>query len=128
MNEKGRVPANGKTARKSRKEPGTNEKPTDRRIRFRAAIEAFTQERLDAKLAEDDPRRDALVEQHQSVTWLADAARRAGQIQAVTHSLKPIHPDARGSNLYFPPDTLPRHAEIGSSDGAHRREDRGSGN
>ncbi|WP_043690882.1 type I-F CRISPR-associated protein Csy1 [Luteimonas huabeiensis] len=84
---------------------------------FRASIETFIRERLDAKLdklADDDPRRDALIQQHQPATWLADAARRAGQIQAVTHSLKPIHPDARGSNLYCPPDTLPRHAEIGT--------------
>src|SRR5690606_9082262 len=35
-------------------------------------------------------------------------------IQAVTHSLKPIHPDARGTNLYVEPRTLPPLAELGS--------------
>jgi len=90
---------------------------TTGQVELRAAIEAFIQERLDAKLdklADDDPKRQALIQQHQPVTWLEDAARRAGQIQAVTHSLKPIHPDARGSNLYRPPHTLPRHTEIGT--------------
>ncbi len=90
---------------------------TDRQAMFRAAIEAFLQERLDAKLvklADDDPKRDALIDQHRPENWLPDAARRAHQIQAVTHSLKPIHPDARGTNLYCPPATLPARAEIGT--------------
>ena len=89
----------------------------DRRTRFRAAIEAFLQERLDAKLdklADDDPKRDALIQQHRPDTWLPDAARRVAQIQAVTHSLKPIHPDARGTNLYCRPSTLTAKPEIGS--------------
>lgn len=88
-----------------------------RQAGFRAVIDTFVQERLDArldKLTDDDPRREALLRQHQLPVWLEDAARRAVQIQAVTHSLKPIHPDARGTNLYCPPGTLPRHAEIGS--------------
>lgn len=68
-----------------------NEDPIDRRLTFRAAIEAFTQECLDAKIAADYPRRDALIQQHQPVTWSANAARRAGQIQTVIHSPKPIH-------------------------------------
>lgn len=94
-----------------------SEIPMDRRARFRAAIDAFLQERLNAKLdklADDDPKRDALIQQHRPDTWLPDAARRVGQIQAVTHSLKPIHPDARGSNLYCPPASLNPHAEIGT--------------
>ena len=37
-----------------------------------------------------------------------------GQIQAVTHSLKPIHPDARGTNLYVEPASLPPLQELGS--------------
>jgi len=89
----------------------------DRRARFRAAIDAFLQERLDAKLdklADDDPKRDALIQLHRADTWLPDAARRVTQIQAVTHSLKPIHPDARGTNLYCRPSVLTAHAEIGT--------------
>ena len=84
---------------------------------FRTAIEAFLKERLDAKLdklADDDPKRDALISQHRYTLWIDDAARRVAQIQSVTHALKPSHPDARGSNLYKPPATLPAHAEAGS--------------
>lgn len=84
---------------------------------FRSAIEAFLKERLDAKLdklADDDPKRDALIAQHRYTAWIDDAARRVAQIQSVTHALKPTHPDARGSNLYKPPVTLPAHSEAGS--------------
>tara|TARA_R110002167_G_scaffold366359_1_gene595141 strand:+ start:5015 stop:6370 length:1356 start_codon:yes stop_codon:yes gene_type:complete len=36
------------------------------------------------------------------VNWLTDAARRAGQIQLVTHAQKFTHSDAKGSSLYAP--------------------------
>lgn len=84
---------------------------------FRALIAAFLKERLDAKrdkLPDDDPKFAALAAQYERRTWLADAARRVGQIQAVTHALKPIHPDARGSNLYCAPADLFSHDEVGS--------------
>lgn len=85
---------------------------------YREAIHAFLQERLDAKLeklkADEEGKRAELIAQHQPTAWLEDAARRVQQIQAVTHSLKPIHPDARGTNLYVEPRTLPPLAELGS--------------
>ncbi|MCL7715818.1 type I-F CRISPR-associated protein Csy1 [Stenotrophomonas mori] len=84
---------------------------------FRAAIDQFIQDRLVAKLdklADDDPKRTELFAQHQRATWLEDAARRVRQIQAVTHSLKPIHPDARGTNLYLPPTHMRQLDEVGS--------------
>ncbi|MCA6215895.1 type I-F CRISPR-associated protein Csy1 [Ideonella sp. B7] len=74
-------------------------------------------ERLNSKLeklAEDDPKRAELQAQYQPAVWLEDAARRVGQIQAVTHSLKPIHPDAKGSSLYREPSALPPLDEMGS--------------
>lgn len=89
----------------------------DRRSEFQNAIARFLQERRDAKLEKltpDDPKRDELIAQFIPETWLDDAARRVGQIQAVTHSLKAIHPDARGTSLYRPPDQLPVRDEIGS--------------
>lgn len=89
----------------------------DRRGTFRAAIERFLQERLASKLdklAADDPKRSELLVQYAPAAWLADAARRVAQIQTVTHSLKPIHPEARGTNLYCPPTSLPSHREVGS--------------
>lgn len=84
---------------------------------IREVIERFMKERFDAKaekLATDDPKYQALVEQFQRDTWLNDAARRVSQLQVVTHSLKPIHPDAKGSNLYVPPESLAKHKAVGS--------------
>ncbi|MBT2774468.1 type I-F CRISPR-associated protein Csy1 [Halomonas sp. ISL-60] len=66
------------------------------------------------KLLPDDPKYQALVEQFQFDNWINDAARRVGQLQVVTHSLKPIHPDAKGSNLYAPPESLINHRLVGS--------------
>lgn len=80
-------------------------------------IETFLRERFDTKaekLAEDDPKRQALVEQFAFEAWIDNAARRVSQLQVVTHSLKPIHPDAKGTNLYVPPETLTRHNLVGS--------------
>lgn len=84
---------------------------------IRSAIERFLQERLDTKLnplPPDDPKRQALLERFSSKTWIADASRRVGQIQAVTHALKATHPDARGTNLYQPPASLHTHPLVGS--------------
>jgi CRISPR-associated protein Csy1 len=88
-----------------------------RRALFRAVIEQFLQERRDAKLDKlpaDDPKYEALTAAFERDTWLESAAYRVGQIQAVTHTLKAIHPDARGTNLYADPAELHPHAEVGS--------------
>lgn len=71
--------------------------------RVRAAIHAFVAERLASKLDklkpdEDEKRRD-LEAAHEPTAWLADAARRVTQLQLATHTVKPIHPDARGTNI-----------------------------
>ncbi len=90
---------------------------TGRPAAIRASIESFLSERLDTKLKglpDDDPKRATLAAQFVFSTWIADAARRAGQIQLVTHALKGGHPDARGTSLYAPPAGLPQHPEIGS--------------
>lgn len=85
---------------------------------YRSAIEAFLQERLQEKLKK---LKDDEAEKGQSImaaftydAWLADAAKRVEQIQAVTHSLKPIHSDARGTNIYAHPATLPTLTVLGS--------------
>ncbi|WP_422102902.1 type I-F CRISPR-associated protein Csy1 [Vreelandella sp.] len=88
-----------------------------RAAEIRSGIKAFLKERFDTKaekLAPDDPKYQALVEQFQFDTWINDAARRVGQLQVVTHSLKPIHPDAKGSNLYAPPESLNNYSLVGS--------------
>ncbi len=91
--------------------------PNERQAELRSLISDFLTERLNGKLeklAEDDPKRAELQAQFIPATWLEDAARRVGQIQAVTHSLKPIHPDAKGSSLFREPSALPPLAEVGS--------------
>jgi len=61
------------------------------------------QDRLQPKLDKlndgDEEARQKLLASHQPHTWIADAARRVGQIQQVTHALKFAHPDAKGSSL-----------------------------
>ncbi len=91
--------------------------PTKRQIELRLLIENFLSERLKVKLENltaDDPKRDALREQFVLTTWLEDASRRVAQIQAVTHSLKAIHPDAKGSSLFCNPRSLYPIKEVGS--------------
>lgn len=91
--------------------------PTTSPPSWRSTIAQFIRERLQAKLdklKDDDPKRAELLAQHQYAAWIEDAARRAAQIQAVTHSLKPIHPDARGTNLYVEPNSLPPLDVLGS--------------
>ena len=91
--------------------------PSGRQAELRSVIADFLSERLNAKLeklAEDDPKRSELLTQFVSTAWLEDAARRVGQIQAVTHSLKPIHPDAKGSSLFREPLSLAPIPEVGS--------------
>lgn len=88
-----------------------------RQAALRLLISEFLSERLNGKLDKlkpDDPKRDELRHDFVPAVWLEDAARRVGQIQAVTHSLKPIHPDARGSNLYAPSSALPAISVVGS--------------
>lgn len=88
-----------------------------RAAELRSLIWRFLSERLNGKLEKlnaDDPKRTELQHQLEPATWLDDAARRVGQIQAVTHSLKPIHPDAKGSSLFCDPAEMPALIELGS--------------
>ena len=70
------------------------------------AIQSFIQSRLQLKLdklkEEQHDERERLLAAHEPETWLADAARRVSQIQQVTHAIKYIHPDARGTSLFNP--------------------------
>lgn len=90
---------------------------TGRQAELRAVVLDFLSARLNAKLEklpDDDAKRSELEAQFEPAAWLADAARRVSQIQAVTHSLKPIHPDAKGSSLFCDPLGLPPLTELGS--------------
>lgn len=75
---------------------------------LRGLMDGFIQERLQLKLdklkGDDDEvqaQRLSLQQAHVRETWLADAAKRVSHIQLASHTLKPIHPDARGTNLYL---------------------------
>jgi len=74
---------------------------------IRETIDVFLGERLQAKLdklkADDIDGQRKERDRFQTGTWVEDAARRAGQIQMVTHALKYSHPDARGTNVFFTP-------------------------
>lgn len=90
---------------------------SERQAALRSLVTGFMSERLNGKLenlADDDPKRMELQLQFVPATWLDDAARRVEQIQAVTHSLKPIHPDAKGSSLFREPSSLAALSEVGS--------------
>lgn len=87
---------------------------SERAQHFRFAIAAFIGARREAKLKGKTDDDGTLSEKYEYYTWLADAARRVGQIQTVTHALKATHPDARGSSLYVRPNDLPAHTEVGT--------------
>lgn len=72
--------------------------------RLKAAIARFLREdrlqpKLDKLKDDDDEARQKLIAEHQPASWIADAARRVGQIQQVTHAIKFTHPSADGSSL-----------------------------
>lgn len=85
----------------------------ERAQRFRFAIAAFIEARREAKLkgkADDDGK-------YEYATWLANAAKRAEQIQLTTHPLKATFPDAKITQVTSPfvqGRELPKHKEIGS--------------
>ena len=102
---------------------------------FKAAAHAFIRERLQAKLEEVNKfevqgkplkpdksgkvvdyaeKRQQLSTQYQPYSWLENAADRVRRIQLVTHSLKPIHPDAKGTNRFVEPTQLEGLELLGS--------------
>lgn len=74
-------------------------------IALRTIVDSFIQERYQLKLEklhdDEHEKRQKLLEDHHRETWIADAARRVAQIQLASHTLKPIHPDARGTSVYL---------------------------
>ncbi|MDX2053249.1 MAG: type I-F CRISPR-associated protein Csy1 [Polyangiaceae bacterium] len=76
----------------------------DEEQEIREAMHAFVAERLATKLEKlkerDGAKAEELQKQYEPQAWLADAANRVKQIQLASHTLKSIHPDARGTNLH----------------------------
>lgn len=97
-----------------------NDPSQARRAAFRALIEAFLKEGLDAereKLPDDNPKFATLARQYERRTWLAEAATKLQALQLVTHPLKATHPDIKikqATNLYVAPKTLVQYQEVGS--------------
>ena len=67
----------------------------ERTQRFHEVIRGFIEARRDAKLKDGQPD-PAQASKYEYEAWVADAAKRVGQIQSVTHVLKATHPDAKG--------------------------------
>ncbi len=55
-----------------------------------------------------------LLEKFQLQNWMESAAQRVVQLAIVTHSLKAINPNAKGTSLYCSASSLHRIQEIGS--------------
>lgn len=95
-----------------------SEPATEDNAHIRSTIQSFLAERLQPKLDKLKPdeheARQALIETHQPATWIADAARRVGQIQQVTHAIKFTHPSANGSSLSHGGNPAADGLEIGS--------------
>lgn len=95
-----------------------SEPATEDSVQVRSAILTFLAERLQPKLDKLKPdeheARQALIEAHQPPTWIADAAKRVGQIQQVTHAIKFTHPSASGSSLSHSGNPDADRLEIGS--------------
>lgn len=80
-------------------------------------INDFIQGRLEVKLTKlppSDKKRQQIIEEYQPKNWIANAARRAAQIQLVTHAIKFQHPDAKGTSIYLDAPLL-ENAEFVSS-------------
>jgi CRISPR-associated protein Csy1 len=91
-------------------------RPTDsgtRSLQFRAAIAGFIEARREAKFKGHEGTAGT-ASKYEYAVWLADAARRVRQIEAVTHVHKATHPDAKGTSLHVAPQSLPAHREVGS--------------
>jgi len=95
-----------------------SEPATEDSAHIRSAIQTFLAERLQPKLDKLKPdeheARQSLIEAHQPATWIADAAKRVGQIQQVTHAIKFTHPSANGSSLSHGGNPAADRLEVGS--------------
>lgn len=100
-------------------EPVAATPPSDASGRIRSEIGRFlSEERLQPKLDKLKPdeheARQALIEAHRPAAWIADAAKRVGQIQQVTHAIKFTHPSAGGSSLSSAGNPAADPLEVGS--------------
>ncbi|MCB1919092.1 MAG: type I-F CRISPR-associated protein Csy1 [Candidatus Competibacteraceae bacterium] len=86
---------------------------------IKAEITRFLrEERLQPKLDKlkegDAETRQKLLDEHQPAVWIADAARRSGWIQQVSHPIKFTHPSADGSSLSSAGNSQAGALEVGT--------------
>ena len=95
-------------------EPSNPLAPPASVVQIKAVINAFFQERLEPRLKklkpEDEEGRQKLLFDNCPENWIPGAAQRVKKIQKVTHAIKYIHPEAKGSCFCtdgnLPPDSL----------------------
>lgn len=92
--------------------PGESQRIKDEIARF--LREERLQPKLDKLKEDDDEARQQLIAEHQPVAWIADAARRVGQIQQVSHAVKFTHPSADGSSLSSGGNSAATSLELGT--------------
>lgn len=101
-------------------------------MELRALIEQFITERRDKKIedlkGDKGEKYEKIMRQYERETWLADAAKRASQIQLVTHAIKFTHPSARGTSFYFDSSGHKPDSLIGTHTIAHQLYDDVVGN
>jgi CRISPR-associated protein Csy1 len=86
-----------------------------RKLKFRAAITTFIDERREAKLkGVEGEAAEEISSRYEQSTWLARAALRVSSIEVVTHTLKSTHGKAIGSSLYAPPNSLQYRSDVGT--------------
>ncbi len=88
-----------------------------RQAQLRALIQTFLSERLDGKLEAlkpDDPKRAQEEEKYSIASWMPDAAKKSLSLKYVTHTLKPIHGYAEGTELKVELQSLASLDEVGS--------------
>lgn len=76
---------------------------TNEALTIKKIIDDFIQKRLAdklAKLKETEITKETL-NNYLPENWIADAAKRVSQLQLVTHAIKYINPDAKGTNIYL---------------------------
>ena len=96
-------------------EPSNSLAPPASAAQIKAVINAFFQERLEPRLKklkpEDVDAREKLLFDNRPENWIPGAAQRVRKIQQVTHAIKYMHPDAKGSCVYAP-GSLPSEVSL----------------
>ncbi|MEM9101262.1 MAG: type I-F CRISPR-associated protein Csy1 [Pseudomonadota bacterium] len=67
--------------------------------KLKKALEESNDEEIHTKLDKEIEKKLEIEEKFEPVKWLTDAAIRAKQIQFVTHGIKYLHPDAKGTQI-----------------------------